>query len=177
MNQVQQQVIHLILILNHQIDLSMGQLQCNAFPRVEWQVFELWNWQRIYMLSLHPKSTVRWPELKRKNLVYWAWRTWSMLCKVLILIHLPRIEAQFHLFLIFEMFLRDFFLLLNDIWISLYQIICPVDRLPYSDHNVFAIFADLNESWVRSRNLAFFFQRVIVFGAINPKVLKKIFGN
>tara|TARA_B110000285_G_C15089982_1_gene598506 strand:- start:619 stop:846 length:228 start_codon:yes stop_codon:yes gene_type:complete len=75
------------------------------------------------------------------------------------------------------MFLRDFFLLLNDIWISLYQIICPVDRLPYSDHNVFAIFADLNESWVRSRNLAFFFQRVIVFGAINPKVLKKIFGN
>lgn len=36
-----QQVPHVLLVLNHEINVSSFGLDCNALPAVKWQVFEL----------------------------------------------------------------------------------------------------------------------------------------
>ena len=44
-------MVHVLFVLDHQVDLSVGQLERQAFPGVEWEVFQLRCGQRINVLS------------------------------------------------------------------------------------------------------------------------------
>ena len=127
------------------------------------------------MLPLHPKSTLKYcPELKWKNLVYRAGSARFKVSEISVIVHLLRIKAHFHLFLLYEFNLCLLFLFIDYIWISFYHKVCPINWLPNRYQYILTIFTNFDESRVWPWGLALFLERVIVLYTIYPEMLQKI---
>jgi hypothetical protein len=57
MDKVLEEPIHLLLILDHEVNISVAQLESQALPAVKWQLTELLHFHQVEVLSQHPEST------------------------------------------------------------------------------------------------------------------------
>ena len=56
-DKIGQKLVHLILISNHQVHISVWQLDSQALPAVKWKVLQVILLKRVEMLPQHPEPT------------------------------------------------------------------------------------------------------------------------
>ena len=161
MNQKLEQVVHLLLIWYHQINISVSKLESDALPAEEWKFIRFSNILVDEMLSKHPKPGVDTSDQYTLNVTYVAAGAGYLVAKLFVLI----------LQMLFP------FLLLRQLdQVCSYLILILISEFPLrffgGDGYVPRVLRQIEEGWVVSEILDIGLESVVVFETFYAMVVE-----